>query len=117
MLHDAEKYKDDEEQKGRIDAKHHLESYANSVKNSVKDDKIATNIDSGEKQGDLEEACNEAIEWLDHNQQATKEAVNFCRMRLMYHPVVIPTTSDLLLICACGSDCEELGLGIELLCK
>lgn len=53
MLHDAEKYKDDEEQKGRIDAKHHLESYANSVKNSVKDDKIATNIDSGEKQGDV----------------------------------------------------------------
>ncbi|KAH3760412.1 heat shock protein [Pelomyxa schiedti] len=73
MVREAEQFKtDDEEQKGRLESKHHLESYVYSVRNSLKDSAVADKIPVDEKQ-QIEQACKSAIDWLDSNQQATKE--------------------------------------------
>jgi len=73
MVKDAEKYKvEDEKNKEKVDAKNGLENYAYSLRNTLKDDKIAGKIDSGDKEK-LEKAIDDAIKWLDHNQTAEKD--------------------------------------------
>jgi len=73
MVRDAEKYKvEDEKNKEKVDAKNGLENYAYSLRNTLKDDKIAGKMDSGDKEK-LEKAIDDAIKWLDHNQTAEKD--------------------------------------------
>jgi len=73
MVHDAEKYKaEDEKNKEKIEAKNGLENYAYSLRNTLKDDKVAGKMDSGDKEK-LEKAIDETIKWLDHNQTAEKD--------------------------------------------
>jgi len=73
MVNDAEKYKaEDEAVAQRVQAKNALESYAYNLRNSIQDEKIATKIEAADKEK-LDKIINETIEWLDHNQEATKE--------------------------------------------
>jgi heat shock protein 1/8 len=73
MVRDAEKYKaEDEKNKEKIEAKNGLENYAYSLRNTLKDEKIAGKMDSGDKEK-LEKAIDEAVKWLDHNQTAEKD--------------------------------------------
>ena len=73
MVNDAEKFKDDDEKsRARIEAKNQLESYAYSVRNTVRDEKVADKI-SAEDKAKIEDAVKAAIEWLDHNQMAEKD--------------------------------------------
>jgi len=73
MVKDAEKYKaEDEKNKEKIEAKNGLENYAYSLRNTLKDEKIAGKIDSGDKEK-LEKAIDDAVKWLDHNQTAEKD--------------------------------------------
>jgi L1 cell adhesion molecule like protein len=73
MVRDAEKYKaEDEKNKEKIEAKNGLENYAYSLRNTLKDDKVAGKLE-GEDKEKLEKAIDEAIKWLDHNQTAEKE--------------------------------------------
>jgi len=73
MVSDAEKYKaEDEAVAQRVQAKNALESYAYNLRNSIQDEKIASNMEAADKEK-LNKIIDETIEWLDHNQEATKE--------------------------------------------
>jgi len=73
MVREAEQYKaEDEKNKERVEAKNHLENYAYSLRNSIRDEKIASKLDGADKTK-LESAIDEAINWLDRNQMANKE--------------------------------------------
>lgn len=86
MVRDAEKYKnEDEEVKKKVDAKNSLENYAYNMRNTIRDDKISSQLSSDDKQA-LEKAVNDTITWLDANQLAEvdefedkqKELENIC---------------------------------------
>ncbi|XP_061354355.1 heat shock 70 kDa protein-like isoform X3 [Gastrolobium bilobum] len=73
MVHEAEKYKaEDEEVKKKVDAKNSLENYAYNMRNTVKDEKIAGKLNPADKQK-IEKAVDETIEWLEGNQLAEVE--------------------------------------------
>jgi L1 cell adhesion molecule like protein len=73
MVRDAEKYKsDDEVQRKRVEAKNGLENYAYTMRNTIRDEKIASKLDAGDKKK-IEEAVEQAIKWLDANQLAEVE--------------------------------------------
>jgi len=73
MVEDAEKYKaEDEAAAERIQAKNGLESYAYNLRNTLQDEKVASKLEADDK-SKLETAINEAIQWLDHNHEASKE--------------------------------------------
>jgi L1 cell adhesion molecule like protein len=73
MVAEAEKYKaEDEAAAERIQAKNGLESYAYNLRNTLQDDKITAKLDNADKTK-LDAAINDAIKWLDANQEATKE--------------------------------------------
>jgi len=82
MVNDAEKYKEEDAKVAeRVAAKNGLESYAYTLRNTLQDEKIASHIDAGDKDK-LNKAIDETIEWLDHNQEATKEEYESRRKEL-----------------------------------
>jgi len=73
MVNDAEKFKEEDAKVAeRVAAKNGLESYAYQLRNTIQDEKIASLLDAADKDK-LNKAIDETIEWLDHNQEATKE--------------------------------------------
>ncbi|XP_072887714.1 heat shock 70 kDa protein 1-like [Hemitrygon akajei] len=73
MVQDAERYKaQDEQLNGKISAKNSLESYAFGTKSSLEEEKIKKNVSEEDKRKVIE-ACNQAISWLEVNQEAEKE--------------------------------------------
>jgi len=73
MVKEAEQYKaEDEKNKEKIEAKNGLENYSYSLRNTLKDDKVAGKLESADKEK-LEKAIDETIKWLDHNQTAEKD--------------------------------------------
>ncbi|VAH19924.1 unnamed protein product [Triticum turgidum subsp. durum] len=70
MVQEAERYKaEDEEHKKKVDAKNALENYAYNMRNTVKDDKIASKLGADDKKK-VEDAIEGTISWLDANQLA-----------------------------------------------
>ncbi|KAL7134497.1 hypothetical protein ABFS83_11G030000 [Erythranthe nasuta] len=70
MVRDAERYKaEDEEVKRKVEAKNALENYAYNMRNTVRDEKFAGKLDSGDK-ARIEKAVEECVEWLEKNQLA-----------------------------------------------
>jgi len=73
MVREAEQYKaQDEKNKEKVEAKNHLENYAYSLRNTLKDDKISSKLEAGDKDK-LNAAIDEAISWLEKNQTAEKD--------------------------------------------
>ena len=73
MVSDAEKFKkDDEAQREKISAKNSLESYCFNMKQTIEDEKLSSKLSADDKKK-IEDACNEAVKWLDSNQSAEKE--------------------------------------------
>ncbi|KAJ4328220.1 Hsp70 chaperone [Fusarium piperis] len=73
MLSDAEKYKEEDEAEGRrVAAKNGLESYAYSLRNTLSDPKVEEKIEASDKDK-LKTEIDKVVEWLDDNQQATRE--------------------------------------------
>jgi L1 cell adhesion molecule like protein len=73
MVQDAEKYKaEDEEVKKKVDAKNGLENYAYNMKNTIRDEKVAGQLNPSDKQA-IEQAVEGTIQWLDQNQLAEVE--------------------------------------------
>ncbi|KAJ3322691.1 70-kilodalton heat shock protein [Blyttiomyces sp. JEL0837] len=73
MVSEAEKFKaEDEAAAERIQAKNGLESYAYNLRNTLQDDKVAGKLDNADK-NKLNAAIDEAIKWLDTNQEAAKD--------------------------------------------
>ncbi|KAL6571252.1 70-kilodalton heat shock protein [Orobanche hederae] len=70
MVQEAEKYKsEDAEHKKKVESKNALENYAYNMRNTIKDDKIASKLPAVEKKK-IEDAIESAIQWLDGNQLA-----------------------------------------------
>ena len=73
MVDEAEKFKEqDELVAARVSAKNALESYAYSLKNSLQEEGIKSKLGESDIKT-LEEHIQEAISWLDSNQEANKE--------------------------------------------
>jgi len=82
MLAEAEKYKaEDEAVKERVGAKNSLESYAYSLRSTLQDEKVSSQISATDKTT-LETAIDEAIKWLDNNHEASKEEYEHHRKTL-----------------------------------
>ncbi|ONK59580.1 uncharacterized protein A4U43_C08F7920 [Asparagus officinalis] len=67
-VQEAEKYNsEDEEHKKKVEAKNTLENYAYNMRNTIKDEKIASKLAAHDKKS-IEDSIDEAINWLDANQ-------------------------------------------------
>lgn len=73
MVREADEYKaEDEKQKQRIEAKNGLESYAYNLRNTLREEKVASKLETQDKEK-LNKAIDDAINWLDRNQTAEKD--------------------------------------------
>ncbi|KAK3344466.1 heat shock 70 kDa protein [Lasiosphaeria hispida] len=73
MLAEAEKFKEEDEAEGRrVAAKNGLESYAYSLRNTLGDSKVDEKLDAADKET-LRTEIDKIVNWLDENQQATRE--------------------------------------------
>ncbi|SPJ89009.1 probable heat shock protein 70 (hsp70) [Fusarium torulosum] len=73
MLNDAEKFKEEDEAEGkRVAAKNGLESYAYSLRNTLSDPKVEEKIEASDKET-LTAEIDKVVQWLDDNQQASRE--------------------------------------------
>jgi len=82
MVNDAEKFKEEDAKVAeRVAAKNGLESYAYQLRNTIQDEKIASLLDAADKDK-LNKAIDETIDWLDHNQEASKEEYESKRKEL-----------------------------------
>ncbi|WOL01975.1 heat shock cognate 70 kDa protein 2-like [Canna indica] len=86
LVKEAEKYKaEDEEHKKKVEAKNALENYAYNMRNTIKDDKVSSKLAAADKKK-IEDAIEQAIQWLEGNQLAEvdefeyklKELENLC---------------------------------------
>ncbi|KAJ6798029.1 putative mediator of RNA polymerase II transcription subunit 37c [Iris pallida] len=66
MVQEEEKYKsEDEEHKKKVESKNALENYSYNMRNTIKDEKIASKLPATDKK-----KIEDAIQWLDNNQLA-----------------------------------------------
>ncbi len=69
----AEKYKsEDDKQAARVEAKNSFENYAYSMRNSLREETLASKLDAGEK-AKAQAAVDAALSWLEANQLAETE--------------------------------------------
>jgi len=72
MVKDAEKFKgEDEKQREKIEAKNGLENYAYNIRNTLKEENLASKL-SAEDKAAIEQAVNDAIHWLESHPTAEK---------------------------------------------
>lgn len=73
MVQEAEEFaEEDKNTKDRIDGRNGLEGYCYHLKNMFDDEDKVSSVSSEDKEI-VEEAVQEALEWLDENQEAEKE--------------------------------------------
>jgi len=74
MLRDAEEFaEEDKRAKARIDARNSFESYIYSMRNTIEDkEKLADKISADDAEI-IQDALNDAKDWLDNNTDADKE--------------------------------------------
>jgi len=73
MVEEAEKYKEEDEKlREKVSAKNGLETFTYSLKNSINQEPLSSKIDPADKSR-LEDAIKKAVDWLDHNPDASKE--------------------------------------------
>jgi len=74
MLKDAEEFAEqDKKDKQRIDARNSFESYIYSMRNTIDDKEKLKGKLAPEDQEKINEALNDAKDWLDNNQDAEKD--------------------------------------------
>ena len=82
MVREAEQYKaDDDKQRDRVQAKNNLESYAFSMKSTMEEHQMKKNIPEVDRQAVISK-CQVIISWLDDNEAAEKEEIDYQQMRL-----------------------------------
>ncbi|CAD2218723.1 heat shock protein 70 [Angomonas deanei] len=73
MVNDASKYEEaDKQLRERVEAKNGLENYAYSMKNTINDPNVAGKLEEADKET-LNKAIEEKLQWLNNNQEASKE--------------------------------------------
>ncbi|KAH0462196.1 hypothetical protein IEQ34_009771 [Dendrobium chrysotoxum] len=76
MVQEAERYKaEDEEHKKKVESKNTLENYVYNMRNTIKDDKIASKLGAEDKKK-IEDAVDQVIQWLDSNQLAEADELD-----------------------------------------
>jgi hypothetical protein len=81
----AEKYKsEDEQQAKKIEAKNGLENYAYSMRNTIRDDKVAEKLPADDK-AKIEHAVEDVLKWLEGNQLAEGELCNLLLLMLLLY--------------------------------
>ena len=98
MVRDAEKFKEDEENRKKIESKNSLENYAYQLKNTLNDEKVRDKFSEEDREA-LEKASSEALEWVDNHpdesasayeeRQKEVEAVANPIMTKMYQVLVV----------------------------
>lgn len=74
LVKEAEEFKsEDDAMRKKIDAKNGLENYTYSVRNTLKDEKLADKFDAEDKKK-IEESVDENVKWLESNPDADTEA-------------------------------------------
>jgi len=82
LIHEAEKYKaEDEANKKRVDAKNALENYAYDMRNTMREDRISSKITFSTKRR-IEDAIEKTIQWLDYNQLAGTDELEYKKKEL-----------------------------------
>lgn len=76
MIADAEKFADEDKAvKERIDARHALQNYVYTMRNTIEDkDKLADKLDEDDK-STIQDAITETEDWLNSNDEADKDAI------------------------------------------
>ena len=93
LVQEAERYKsEDEANRARVEAKNALENYAFQVRNSMNEEKIASEV-SEENKKKVSDAVTATTQWLDSNQQAEKE--EFEEKQKALEAIVTPILSAL----------------------
>jgi L1 cell adhesion molecule like protein len=64
-----------------VEAKNALENYAYSMRNTIRDDKVASKL-SPEDKSKVDKAIEEALHWLEGNQLAEVEELEYQRKEL-----------------------------------
>jgi len=73
MVSEAEQYKaEDEQNKGKVEAKNGLENYCFTMRNTLQEEKLKEKFEGGDKEA-IEKAVQDALDWLDKNQLAEKD--------------------------------------------
>merc|ERR1711974_135668 len=73
MVQEAEKYRaEDEENKGKIEAKNGLENYCFTMRNTLQEEKLKEKFE-GDDKDKIEKAVQDTLDWLDKNQLAEKD--------------------------------------------
>lgn len=74
MVQEAEQFADEDKAiKERIDSKHALQNYVFTMRNTIEDsDKLADKLDADDKEA-IADALAEAEDWLNANDEATRE--------------------------------------------
>merc|ERR1719297_430257 len=77
MIADAEKFADEDKAiKERVDAKHALQNYIYTMRNTIEDkDKLAEKLSEDDK-STIQDAITEAEDWLNSNDDADKDAID-----------------------------------------
>ncbi|XP_046996286.1 endoplasmic reticulum chaperone BiP-like [Schistocerca americana] len=94
MIKDAEIFADEDKKlKEHVEARNELESYAYSLKNQINDkEKLGAKLSDSDKTT-IEEAVDEAVKWLEDNQDAETE--EFKQQKKKLEDVVQPIISKL----------------------
>jgi len=73
MVQEAEKFRaEDEQNRGKVEAKNGLENYCFTMRNTLTEEKLADKFEGGDKEK-IESAVQETLDWLDKNQLAEKD--------------------------------------------
>merc|ERR1712021_228568 len=63
---------EDEQNKGKVEAKNGLENYCFTMRNTLQEEKLKDKFEDGDKDK-IEKAVQDALDWLDKNQLAEKD--------------------------------------------
>jgi len=73
MVQEAEEFRaEDEQNKGKVEAKNGLENYCFTMRNTLQEEKLKEKFEDGDKEK-IEKAVQDALDWLDKNQLAEKD--------------------------------------------
>jgi len=73
MVSEAEEFRaEDEQNKGKVEAKNGLENYCFTMRNTLQEEKLKEKFEAGDKEN-IEKAVQDALDWLDKNQLAEKD--------------------------------------------
>merc|ERR1712166_615606 len=73
MVSEAEEFRaEDEQNKGKVEAKNGLENYCFTMRNTLQEEKLKDKFE-GDDKDKIEKAVQETLDWLDKNQLAEKD--------------------------------------------